>query len=104
MTDDFNKPTIVFEFDHNDGTRVSLLIGTPVCVGEDEWRCPYQFVGFSNTKNRWIYGADAVQALELAIRVATAAFSQLDEVRDGRVTWLGSSELVLSKAPKPTLG
>jgi hypothetical protein len=97
MTDTFNKTTIAFEFDHKEGERVSLLIGTPICVDDGEWRCPYKFVGFSNTKTRWISGVDATQSLELAIRVATGMFSQLDEVQDGRVTWLGSNSLILSK-------
>lgn len=50
-----------------------------------EWRCPYQFVGFSNSRTQWISGADATQAPELAIRVATVAFSELDEVQNGDV-------------------
>lgn len=97
MTDTFNKTTIAFEFDHKEGRKASLLIGTPICVDEGEWRCPYQFVGFSNTKTRWISGADAAQSLELAIRVATGKFAQLDEVQDGSVTWLGSNALLIAK-------
>jgi hypothetical protein len=97
MTEPFNKASITFDFEHKEDAQVSLLIGTPVCVDDGEWRCPYQFVGLSNSRTRWISGADATQALELSIRVAMGAFSQLDEVQDGTVTWLGKDVLTLSK-------
>jgi len=97
MIEPFNKAAITFDFEHKDDAKASLLIGTPVCVDDGEWRCPYQFVGFSNSRTRWISGGDATQALELAIRVSTGAFSQLEEVKDGTVTWLGADVLVLSK-------
>jgi hypothetical protein len=97
MTEPFNKATVTFDFEHKDNANASLLIGTPVCVDDGEWRCPYQFVGLSNSRTRWIPGADATQALELAIRVATGAFSQLDEVQNGTVTWLETDVLALAK-------
>ncbi|SFW69631.1 DUF6968 family protein [Luteibacter sp. UNCMF366Tsu5.1] len=101
MTNTFNKTSIAFEFDHKYGKSACLLIGTPIRLCEDEWQCPYQFVGLSNTKTRWISGADAYQSLVLAIRVAAAVFSQLEEVQDGTVTWLGSSNLALFKTSEP---
>lgn len=96
MTKPFNKATITFDFEHKEGAKASLLIGTPVLVDESEWGCPYQFVGFSNSRTRWISGADATQALGLAIRVATGAFTTLEEVQNGKVTWLGADLLVLA--------
>lgn len=92
-----NNVSITFRFDSNGDEETYLLIGPPTYEDEGEWRCPYQFIGFSNTKIRWISGIDAIQALELAIRVATGAFSQLEEVQAGKVTWLGTSNLTLSK-------
>jgi hypothetical protein len=50
MTDPFNKATITFDFEHREDAKVSLLIGTPNCVDDGEWRCQYQFVGFSNSR------------------------------------------------------
>jgi hypothetical protein len=95
MTDTLNKPTITFEFANTAGANVRLEVGAPVCVGDDEWRCPFAFNGVSNSKVRWTTGATAAQALELALRVAGDVFSVLDEVRNGTVTWLGGSSFTL---------
>lgn len=99
MTDSFNPPTITFEFEHAEGARALLEFGTPVSVGDDEWRCPFHFVGFSSSKVRWITGADAPQAVGLAIRTAMVVFSTLDEVKNGTVRWLGTDTLKLEWSP-----
>jgi hypothetical protein len=105
MTEPFNKPIITFEFANALGEDVHLKIGTPTCVGDDEWRCPFAFTGVSNARVRWITGVSAAQAVELALRVASDVFSTLDEVQNGTVTWLGGSSFQvmdrLNNAPHP---
>ncbi|WP_414675217.1 DUF6968 family protein [Luteibacter sp.] len=97
MTETLNKPTITFEFANALGADVHLKIGTPICVGDDEWRCPFMFTGVSNSRVRWTTGASAAQALELSLRVASDVFSTLEEVANGAVTWLDGSSFELMR-------
>lgn len=65
MTETFNKPIITFEFANALGEDVHLTTGTPIRVGDDEWRCPFAFTGVSNARVRWITGVSAARLSSL---------------------------------------
>jgi hypothetical protein len=56
--------------DKPSGDRVTVRIGRPVLdtsAPHETWVCPFQIDGIGSGKTRGIFGADAMQALLLAI-------------------------------------
>lgn len=65
----------------SDGLDVRVLVGLPYPFRDepyDNYLCPYQVKGLGDAKVRHATGVDAVQALELALRILPV---QLDVLR-----------------------
>jgi hypothetical protein len=86
------------------GRPVVLTLGVPRPVPGSDWGCAVQITGLGSPwrRPRYVFGIDAVQALHLAMKVATAAL----EAAKPPLVWLGDpGELMLPKflpdLPKP---
>lgn len=72
---------------------VVVRIGRPVPDPEIDWTCSYQIRGIGDERVRTAHGIDAVQALQLCLRMVGADLGALR--RSHRLTWLGDSDLGL---------
>ncbi|HEV8456272.1 MAG TPA: hypothetical protein VGQ69_12890 [Gemmatimonadales bacterium] len=76
-----------------DGERrsVEVRLGKPVPSGRQggEWACPMQIVGLGPERIKEAFGVDSVQAIQLALRLATIDLHSLASSNAVRLEWLG---------------
>jgi hypothetical protein len=81
------------QFDLRDGGKVTVTIGKPERFPDsNDYYCPYQIVGSKRSHVRYAGGVDAVQALDLALKMIGADLYTSDEARNGALSWEGGSE------------
>lgn len=89
-------------FNGPNGQTVIARVKFPVQDLEvpDEWSCSYQVVGLGHQKWRQAVGADAIQALLLALSNVSAALYASEAYRLGQLEWLEglNGDLGLPKA------
>lgn len=68
------------------GREVTVAIGAPHVVGPDEWACPYKVTGLATDHESRTGGADALQALLIAIGTVRGLLEESAEP----LTWSGS--------------
>ena len=74
-----------------DGGAVTLVIGRPENFpGGEDFRSSFQIIGIGDEKLRYALGADSMQALVIALKIAATYLKQSDEYRAGRLTWGGA--------------
>src|SRR5690349_593077 len=61
--------------------------------GKGGWKAPYQIVGLEDDNVHFIFGEDAVQALELVMKFVATPLELSDAYREGRLTLDGSRDL-----------
>jgi hypothetical protein len=69
---------LTFQFRERASQKVIVRISRPVPVASqpfENWVCPFQIDGIGSRKTRGIYGADAMQALLLAIHTIPVELS-----------------------------
>lgn len=72
------------------GKQVTVVIGKPEEFPEgDNFYCPYQIVGIGNGRVRYAGGVDAVQALELALKMIGAELYTSQEAQAKQLSWEG---------------
>jgi hypothetical protein len=82
----------VRELDLEGGGHVTVLIGKPEKFPDSEdYYCPYQIVGIKRSSIRYAGGVDAVQALDLALKMIGADLYTADEAKSGALSWRGGS-------------
>jgi len=70
--------------------RVIVKIGKPEKFPDSsDYYCPYQIIGLGNEKARYAAGVDAVQALQLALKMIGADLYTSKEARIGSLVWEG---------------
>jgi hypothetical protein len=69
---------------------MTVSIGRPRQEPTGEWLCPYQI---GSGRPFGALGLDAVQALELAMRVIGARLALTPEAHEGRLRWVGEMDL-----------
>src|SRR4030081_2369044 len=75
------------------GTTVTVLIGKPEKFPDSEdYYCPYQILGLGNQRVRYAGGIDAVQALELALKMIGTDLYTSKEVQAGELSWPGGKK------------
>lgn len=98
------------EFDLLGGRKVTVLIGKPERFpGEDDYYCPYQIVGIGSGRIRYAGGIDAVQALELTLKMVGTDLYTSSEAQAKELSWSGGKNgdlglpvpNVLSDIPPP---
>lgn len=70
--------------------QVSVLIGKPILAadGNGEFYCPIRTVGLGNDEYvQPIFGVDAFQAIELAMRYVEHRISDIDAKSGGQLRW-----------------
>ena len=68
---------------------VTVRIGKPRARPDSgDWYCPYQIVGAGSDPLRRAYGVDAVQALQLVMKMIGAYLSWLNQQYEGKIRWL----------------
>jgi hypothetical protein len=72
---------------------MTVLIGRPTQEPTGEWRCPYQIIGDGSEHPFGALGLDAVQAIELALKIIGARLAATTEAREGRLRWAGERDL-----------
>ncbi len=81
------------QLDLADGRKVTITIGKPEPFPDDvNYYCPYQIIGIKRDKVRYAGGVDAVQALQLALKMIGADLETSDEARAGVLSWKGGSK------------
>jgi hypothetical protein len=76
---------------HGSGRSVHLLIGKPVPHPEADWICPWQIKGIGDEEVVEASGIDAVQALSVALAMATVRLEAIQLTE--RLTFLGDEQL-----------
>ena len=79
-----------FWWEHESGPQLLVTIGKPTQSpnAEGEFYCPIKTSGFGNDERiETIFGVDAFQALELAIRYVGHRLSAVDHESGGRLRW-----------------
>jgi hypothetical protein len=75
------------------GKKAMVVIGKPEKFSEgDDYYCPYQIVGLGNELVRYAGGADAVQALELALKMIGSDLYTSPEAQAKQITWVGGEK------------
>jgi uncharacterized protein DUF6968 len=76
-----------------DGERrsVEVRLGKPIPSdrGGGEWACEVQIVGLGSERIKEAFGVDSVQAIQLALRLATIDLHSLAAAHALRLEWLG---------------
>lgn len=91
------------ELFNSDGEAVIVIIGKPENFPDgDNCYCPYQITGIKRNKVRYAVGIDAVQALELALKMIGADLYTSDEAHAGNLSWEAGEKGDLG-FPKPDL-
>jgi len=76
-----------------DGERraVEVRFGKPTPSGRlgGEWGCPVQIIGLGPERIKDAFGVDSVQAIQLALRLATVDLHSLASANALRLEWLG---------------
>lgn len=81
------------QLDLADGRKVTVTIGKPEKFPDGvNYYCPYQITGIKRDKVRHSGGVDAVQALELALKMIGADLYTSDEAQAGMLSWEGGSK------------
>ncbi len=80
------------ELDHDQ--KITIKIGKPEIYPEaDHHYCPYQILGIGKESIRYANGVDSVQALLLALSKIGIELYTSDEVKTGKLKWLGMTDL-----------
>lgn len=83
----------VRELDLLGGGKATVTIGKPEKFPDaDDYYCPYQISGIKRSNVRYAGGVDAVQALELALKMIGADLYTSDEAKAGALSWKGSDK------------
>lgn len=83
----------VRELDLHGGGKVTVTIGKPEKFPDaEDYYCSYQIIGIKRSSVRYAGGVDAVQALELALKMIGADLYTSDEARAGALSWKGNDE------------
>jgi len=70
--------------------KVTVAIGKPRKFrGGIDYYCPFQITGMGDEKVRYTGGADAVQALQLALVLIGVQLQSSEEARAGKLSWDG---------------
>jgi hypothetical protein len=76
------------------GKLVTVLVGKPEKFPDtDDYYCPYQIRGFGSERVRYAGGSDAVQALELALKMIGTDLYTSKEAQAGELSWQGGKNL-----------
>lgn len=83
-----------------DGLKVEVIVSAPVQDTENngDWQCTYQIVGLGDSKIRFCYGVDAIQAIYLALKYVATTLYMSDEYERGDLMWGGNYDLGLPTA------
>jgi hypothetical protein len=74
------------------GEKVVVIIGQPRPFPDcDDFFCPFKVEGLGHGRVIRAGGVDAIQALELALRMIGAVLYTSEEYKDGRLTWEGGT-------------
>src|SRR5687768_7365656 len=93
-----------FEMLDSHGSRgaVRLYLGKPYLASESNsslhWRCPYQIVGIGSEKIKEARGIDALDAIQLSLRIAEALLNSYSSTSKCKLTWLGEQQLGLTQS------
>lgn len=76
------------------GKIITVLIGKPEKFPDtDDYYCPYQILGFGSQRVRYAGGSDAVQALELTLKMIGTDLYTSKEAQAGELSWHGGRNL-----------
>ncbi|HEY0105574.1 MAG TPA: hypothetical protein VGB91_05770 [Rhizomicrobium sp.] len=77
-----------------DGLRVIARLGKPrQFPSSEDFYCPYQILGVGSQSVRRAGGVDAMQALQLALKMIGADLYTSDEYATKRISWNDSRDL-----------
>ena len=70
-------------------SAITVQIGRPQCFPEppDDYFVPYQILGIGDERVGYVAGIDAVQALQLVMRVNGAELTALSRESAGDISW-----------------
>jgi hypothetical protein len=68
--------------------EVVVTIGRPSCSMEDDFSCPYRIVFLGRVKEGYVYGVDAVQALQLVMSRIGVELMHLKVPSGAPLVWL----------------
>ena len=75
------------------GKTVTVLVGKPEKFPDaEDYYCPYQILGLGNERVRRAGGVDAVQALELALKMIGTDLYTSKESQSGELSWSGGKK------------
>ena len=75
------------------GKAVTVAVGKPEKFPDSEdYYCPYQILGLGNERIRRAGGIDAVQALELALKMIGTDLCTSKEAQAGELSWSGGKK------------
>jgi hypothetical protein len=80
----------LMSFVRNTGEReaATLRVGLPYKVGEGEWICPYELRTDSTRRAFGAHGIDALQALELAMKILGTEVEHWERSQHGKFHFL----------------
>jgi hypothetical protein len=109
MTDiDTSDATLMRTFDLRGGGVVELYVWPASYLGEDDPRsyiCAYLIAGLGTGKIQRVYGADPLEALNLAMMVAGATLYYSEAYKTGELTYLNSRDLHMpTRGDRPEFG
>lgn len=72
------------------GRQITVVIGKPEKFPDaEDFYCPYQIVGLGSGRVRYAGGIDAVQAMQLALKMVGADLYTSPESQAKQLTWQG---------------
>lgn len=75
---------------------VRLVLGIPQLHEDGTWICLRRIIGIGDENVRPGYGADALQALVLSLRMARVELEVLGKRERKTITWFGGEDLELA--------
>jgi len=73
--------------------KVNVKLEKPIQTANCEFRCYFHIEGMQGSWPKYAAGADAMQALLLALPMIGASLLSSNESKTGRLTWLGMNDL-----------
>jgi len=97
---DIKDAIMTRRYDLSDGEYVDIYVWKPEQNGDhDSFDCWYQIRGLDDEKPRYARGIDGFQALALAMLILSTLLYNSDAYKAGRLTFLGTRDLMLPHFP-----
>jgi len=95
-----------FQTRNDDGSigEITIKVNKPYVdpTRDDSWLCQIVIEESGSEYARVVDGADSLQALKHAVRLVQVHIRNFDMLRKGKITWLGTDDLLIDEVYSPS--